>query len=215
MKVLFIVIIIIFNSFCYSQNNALDSLKIVTLFNVVSKQPNSIDSILGEVKQLINTPDLEDTYLYGYSKFLFQTAQLDSAIVVAEKGIRLNTTDSKEQYKSFKFHNILGSVYVYKNKHKASVIEFQKSIELLERHNNFHQSALIKNNLANVFFSLNDYESSYKYSKEAYNTLKSESDSTYLPSITAIFAISAMELNKDAEAKKLGNEGLELSRKIQ
>ena len=211
MKVLFIVIIIIFNSICYSQNNALDSLKIVNLFNAAAQQPNTIDSIINEVKQLIHTSDLEDTYLYGYSKFLFQTAQLDSAILIAEKGIKLNTINSKEQYKSFKFHNILGSVYVYKNKHKASVIEFQKTIELLERHNNFHQSALIKNNLANVFFSLNDYESSYKYSKEAYNTLKSESDSTYLPSITAIFAISAMELNKEAEAEKLGNEGLKLS----
>jgi len=209
MKEYLVAFLLIITPFGYAQTK--DSTTIVSLFDSALKNPDKVDSVLKEVNGLTKSHLLKDTYLYNYAKFLFQTAQLDSAIVIANKGLTLNKINSEEQYKAFKFHNILGSVYVYKNKHEQAVKEFQKTIEILERFKNYHQSALIKNNLANVFFSLNDYESSYKYSKEAYTTLKAENDSVYLPSITGVFATSAIAVGKETEAEKLGNESLELS----
>ena len=201
----------------YANDIKADSLQINALFNDALQNPNQSDSLHQEAKKIVNASNnnliLNDTYHYNLAKFLFQTAQLDSAITIAEMGLKIHQPSQKPAYKSFKFHNILGSVYVYKNKHKKAVTQFQIAIKILEDYGNYHQSALIKNNMANVFFSLHDYESSYKYSQQAYETLKAENDTVYLPSLTGIFAVSAIKLKHFSEGDSLANESLELSKK--
>jgi signal transduction histidine kinase len=74
-------------------------------------------------------------------------------------------------------------------------------------------SALIKNNVANIFFSLRDYESAYKYAQSSYQYLKSVADTVHLPSITGIAAISAIKIEEQEQGAILAEEGLELSKK--
>lgn len=203
--------------FAYANDIEKDSLQINTLFSKALQNPTKGDSLNHVAKKLVVSSDqnliLNDTYHYQLAIFLFRTSQLDSAVTVSKMGLKLHQPSQKPAYKSFKFHNILGSVYVYKNMHKKAVQEFQIAIKILESHGNYHQAALIKNNLANVFFSLHDYESSYKYSKQAYEQLKMEKDSVYLPSLTGVYAVSAIKLNYLEQSDSLANESLELSQK--
>jgi signal transduction histidine kinase len=191
-----------------------DSAAIVSVFLQVLQNPSKFDSISEKAKQIYekNASNLliKDTYLFNLAKTLFQTAQLDSALIVAKEGQAIYK-DNPLNYKNAKFHNVIASVYAYKKDYETSIIEFNKAIEIFDKNNDPYQVALIKNNIANIFFSLSDYENAYKYSKESQAYLKSVNDTVYLPSLTAVTALSAIELNKLDEGNKLVEECLSLS----
>ncbi len=191
-----------------------DSSDIVMIFTQAVQNPAKYDSITQKATQIyknnINNPLVKDTYLFNLAKSLFQTAQLDSALIIAKKGQNLYV-NNPFNYKNGKFHNVIASIYAYKKDYKTSISHFNKAVEIFDKNNDPYQAALIKNNIANIFFSLSDFENAYKYSKESYLYLKSVKDTVYLPSLTGVTAISAIELNKIDEGKHLTEECLSLS----
>ncbi len=195
-------------------NTVDDSTKIVALFSQAVQNPAKFDSLSNKAKKVyqLNSNNLliKDTYLFNLAKALFQTAQLDSALMIAKQGQVLYKSD-EFNYKNAKFHNVIASIYAYKKDYETSIAEFNKAIEIFDKNNDPYQAALIKNNIANIFFSLSDFENAYKYSKESYTYLKSVKDTVYLPSLTSVTAISAIELNKLDEGKHLVEECLSLS----
>jgi signal transduction histidine kinase len=191
-----------------------DSATIVSVFSQALHNPLKFDSISEKAKQIYeqnqNNILIKDTYFFNLAKTLFQTAQLDSALVVAKKGQALYKDDPLN-YKNAKFHNVIASIYAYKKDYETSIIEFNKAIEIFDINNDPYQAALIKNNIANIFLSLSDFENAYKYSKESHAYLKSVNDTVYLPSLTAVTALSAIELNKLDEGNLLIEECVNLS----
>jgi signal transduction histidine kinase len=193
-----------------------DSAAIVNYFQQALLQPDKRDSfaLLAESIAESNNSNLkiQDTYFYNLSKFYFQTGRLDPAFDVANQGLDLYKL-APHTYSAAKFHNLLGSVYSMQKDYENGIKQYQYAIKILELSGDSHTVALIQNNIANTFFSLTDYESAYKYSSRAYQTLKAENDTVNLPSLTGITAISAIKTGSLSEGRLLTSECLYLAAK--
>jgi len=204
----------IFSISISNANVKTDSSLIAELFTSALQNQNIKDSLVDQASSIYqknkNNILIEDTYLFNLAKYLFQTSQLDSAYQIAKQGQKLYQTELYN-YKNAKFYNVIGAIYAYQKKYKLAIEEFNKAIKVFDFNNDPYQVALIKNNIANIFFSLLDYENAYKYSKESYTYLKSINDTLYLPTLTAVTSISANGINNLEEGFLLANEGLELS----
>ncbi|MFD1552194.1 hypothetical protein DNU06_00140 [Putridiphycobacter roseus] len=191
-----------------------DSLKIVQLFGMVLTAPDKLDSLYHEAN-LISKESIEknikNIFAYNYSKTLFLTGQLDKADSIANASIE--QSGDTLAFKNAKLYNIRATVKSYQNQVEEAVYFYNKSIQILELYENDYQAALIKNNIANLFLSLNEHQQSYNYSKEAYQTLKALKDTIYLPGLTAIYAISALKIDRTILGEKLTEESIELANK--
>lgn len=191
-----------------------DSTELVNIFQKALYQPEKLDSFHTLAKNIIkenNTLLITDTYYFNYAKTLFQTGQLDTAYAISILGIKAFGLDSLH-YKTSKFYNIKASVYTYKNDYKKAILEFQKTVEILEKNDDLTKAAVVKSNIANLFFSLTDYQSAYQYSHEAYLTLKAKNDSLNLPAISAIVGISALKKGDIETGRSMTEESLLLSK---
>ena len=197
---------------CLSQNFQFDSTQLANRFVQALKNPAKADSILP--KQIPDTHTLQDVYYYHASRYFFAIGKLDSALSYAESGLELSRKDRKFQ-KASKFYNLKGSAMAMQGNYKAGISELLKSVKISETLEDELSAALVKNNIANIFFSLRDYESAYKYASASYNTLKQERDSINLAAVTGIAAISAIKLDKIEEGRELTSEALDLSEKLQ
>lgn len=200
----------------YANDQRNDSSSIVNYFQQALSQPDKRDSfaLLAEKISARHLSDqkIQDTYFYNLSKFFFQTGRLDQAFDAANQGLDLYTL-APQTYSAAKFHNLLGSVYSMQKDYENGIKHYQYAIKILEISGDSHTVALIQNNIANTFFSLTDYESAYKYSSSAYQTLKAENDTVNLPSLTGITAISAIKLGNINEGRLLTSECLYLAAK--
>lgn len=212
-------IFVFYNLFILSgitQNIKEDSLKIEATFLSAIGNKELLDSL--ELSELIgirkteNSYVLEDTYWYNLSKARFLSGQIDKAFIAADEGQLLNKTKGKSS-RSAKFYNLKASVCSYKKENKKAIQYFKNALSILEKKKDKHTTALIQNNIANLYISLLDYKSAYNYSAASYHQLLFEKDTIHLPSITGIFAITALKLNKTVKGKKLAKESLNLSEK--
>ena len=193
-----------------------DSLNIVKHCQTIllnPQQTDSIHSIITQIKSDHQSLLMDDIYYYNYSKVLFQTGQTEQALEIAQKGLALFENDSLA-YKASKHHNIIAAVYSYRSQYPEAISEFTKAVIILEHHDDKVKAALIKNNIANLFFSLSDFNSAYSYSKEALQTLNQHGDTLNTPGITAIVAISAIRLGRIEEGAELTQKSIELSEKF-
>ncbi|MFT6982244.1 MAG: signal transduction histidine kinase [Crocinitomicaceae bacterium] len=208
-------------SFClitaiFAQNVQLDSLKIEKEFSAAIGESSVLDSlqkaIIVEARKNKHAFIMEDTYWFNLSKARFLSGELDAAFIAAEKGIRLCQLERK-MFRAAKFFNLKASIYAYQKDNEKAIDAFKTSLSILEGVKDFHTAALIRNNIANIFFGLSDYQSAYEYSAASYRQLYKEQDTNYLPSVTGIFAISALKLGKLEEGKSLAIKALYLSKK--
>ncbi len=206
------------SGFVYGSYQEKDSSAIVYYFQKALQQPEQRDSfaLLAESISENKKSDqkIQDIYLYNLSKFYFQTGRLDQAFDVANQGLNLYRL-APHTYSAAKFHNLLGSVYSMQKNYEDGIKHYQYAIKILELSGDSHTVALIQNNIANTFFSLTDYESAYKYSSLAYQTLKAEKDSVNLPSLTGITAISAIKIGNIEEGRMLTSECLYMALKYE
>ena len=191
-----------------------DSLKIVKIFQGAIANPSKIDAIVKDANKVLDQskdPAIQNIYAYNYAKTVFLLGNLDKADSIAKASIQLS--GDTLAFKNAKLYNIIASVFAYKNQVEEAVYYFNKSIQILELNNNEYQAALIKNNIANLFLSINEYQQSFNYSKAAYQTLKSLDDTINLPGLTAIYAISALKIERFVLGEKLTAESIDLAKK--
>lgn len=200
----------------FAQNIQSDSLKIEQIFSAAIGKSLVLDSlekaILKEARKNKNSFIMEDTYWFNLSKARFLSGELDAAFVAAKKGIHL-CEGEKMTFRTAKYFNLKASIYAYQKDNEKAIYAFKTSLSILEEANDFHTAALIRNNIANIFFGLSDYRSAYVYSGASYRQLLKEQDTNYLPSVTGIFAISALKLGELKEGKRLAKKALSLSEK--
>ncbi|MBL1280605.1 MAG: hypothetical protein COA33_010045 [Fluviicola sp.] len=211
---LFFYLLISFSGF--TQNIKDDSLRLNTLFSSAIGNIELLDSLeYDELKTILNTKDhyiLEDTYWYNLSKARFLSGQIELAFKAANKGLQLNET-AGTPYRSAKFFNLKASVYSFKKENEKAIQHFKRALSLVEKNNDLHTAALIRNNIANLFITLSDYKSAYNYSSASYEQLLAEKDTIHLPGVTGVFAITALKLNKLKKGKELAEKSLYLSKK--
>ncbi|MCG8574986.1 MAG: sensor histidine kinase [Flavobacteriales bacterium] len=198
----------------WTNTQAQDSADVANHFQQLLSAPQAKDSVLAvlDEKSADFTEKSWDSYYYHYSKFLFVTRDFEGSAEIAREGLKLYGENSMKAELA-KFYNILGSIAAFSGDYKTCIEHYNQAIRLLELHKNYMGSALIKNNVANIFFSLRDYESAYKYAQSSYQYLKSVADTVHLPSITGIAAISAIKIEEQEQGSILAEEGLELSKK--
>src|SRR5690606_24094118 len=80
-----------------------------------------------------------------------------------------------------------------------------------EKHENNRQTAYLNNNIANIFFSIQDYPASYKYAQKAYTLLSAFPDDQYLAMITAILSVAEAKTGRMAKAEKHAQEARNLA----
>lgn len=193
-----------------------DSVNIVTKLNEQIGNVQAIDSIAKVLLQFARnkkqTYVLEDTYWYNLSKVNFMSGQLDQSFAAADSGLLLNKK-SGNTYRSAKFYNLKASVFSYQQKYEKAIELFKTSLKIVEDHDDLHTAALVKNNIANIFFGLSDYRSAYTYSQESYTQLKLENDTVNLPAVAGVAAISAFKIKDTEQGKSLAEESLKLSKR--
>lgn len=198
----------------FAQDTFSDSLAIVGEFNQVMKGQISIDIAKDNLHAAIDfdsAPKALDTYYYFAARTSFLLGQLESAQKLAEQGVDFAPTYLDKA----KHFNIQASVYSYKRDYSRAIQTFKQTKSIYDSLRIYDKSALVDNNIANIFFSLMDYESAYKYAHAAYDTLKVRKDTLYLPSVIGVASISAIKLKKLIEADKLAHLSLRLSKQYQ
>lgn len=199
---------------CWSQKN--DSIEITNQFRSILTESNteiSKESIEKIKENYFKKSSLHKTWYWTeLSKFYIQTGQLNEARSIVNEGLTFWST-KKNSSKTAIFYNLLGSIESLEKSYEKAIKAFQLAIEGYEKTNNKKAAAYVKNNIANIFFSLSDYESAYKYISEAYQVVKKEKDTLYLPSIAGVLAVSEVKLKKFESAKIHADESLELSKR--
>lgn len=140
-----------------AENFEKDSLEIVNKFQACIGKPAQIDSlrrnILISFKGQKDFEALKDVYWFNLSKSLFYSGLLEEAEIAIDSGLSKYNLNSPE-YEVSKFYNVKASILSYRKDYENAILYFQKALKILEDNKDVHTAALIKNNIANVFFTI-------------------------------------------------------------
>jgi len=197
---------------CVGQKK-IDSTYVADYFTKIQLLPNS-DSLTSEIKKLENQSPrnaLEHFY-YHYSKYLIQHGAIEKSKKYSNRGIALFKSDTTN-FKIVKFFNLIAAAYSMQKDYPAAVALFNKSIALAEKNKEHKQVAYLNNNLTNIFFSLQDYKSAYKYGSRAWSYLKYKKDDPFRQQMLAILSVAEAKIGKIKEAEYHANDALSISLK--
>lgn len=99
------------------------------------------------------------------------------------------------------FFSLEGSVRATERKFEQAIHNYQLALRIYDSLEMKREAAYVKNNVANVFFNLNDFESAYSYAKESYEVVHQLNDTVYYPQIAAIVAISEAKTKRIQSAR--------------
>lgn len=208
-----ILFLVFFQVVVFAQNQ--DSIQLSYAFRKLLLDVNSdVETKISEIKtDFFTKSDEHKTWFWTENtKFFIQTGKLNEAEKTVNEGLNF-WTKKKNPTKQAVFYNLRGSIESLRKSYEKAIPAYQKAIELYEQAGNEKSAAYVKNNIANTFFSLTDYESAYKYISEAYLVVKKLNDTLYLPSISGVLAVSEVKLGKFESGKKHADECLHLSQK--
>ena len=185
----------------------IDSSSIVTFFspqNLPKINEASKDSLFKLVK---GNARLIDTYQFQNAQLLLITGQLDEAKASAEKAIK-SIPKKLNVYAKAKFYNIIGKIHANRQESQKAISFFLKALRLSENAGEETNAAMMNSNIANIYFSLVDYESAYKYVWDGYQVMKDYPEHWFYSNLVAILSISEAKLGKMKAAKKHGQMAL-------
>lgn len=190
-----------------------DSARVVRLFdNVLTGKGDSsaIHREWNSFRKKVETGDREFGQLYYYylGKYFFQSGQIDSIPPVISKGLALVKGDRDYRW-AVKFYNLEGSYYSLRRDYEKAIDCFRKSLRLCEEHHDDIQTAYINNNIANLFFSLLDYDNAYTYSLRAYTLMKKHPEDPNYASILAVYSVAESRKGDVKQAEQLAKKARE------
>lgn len=202
MKIILIVSLFLFNvAFKSHAQKLADSSDIAIFFNKIQFQPIS-DSLTKEIQQLKSRVLAKemDQYYYHLAKFQLTHGKIQEARVSSNQGIIALGNDSVT-YKSIKLFNLIAAAHSMQKDYVNAIKYFNVSIKISDKIKNKTQSAYLQNNVANIFFSLQDYEMAYDYSLKAYNNIKDEYNDPYRIQILSVLSVAEAKVGKTRIAK--------------
>lgn len=196
-----------------SKVSEVDSLVMVEKFEIALRNPEAVDSIIKTAEELLEKqPELEDVYMQGYGRFLILTGQLDLAREHVQSVIEHYGNDTLN-LSIAKYYNLMAAIEAYSKNHEESVLHFKRAIKLYEMYGDDRQAAVIKMNLANIFFGRLDYDSAHKYSFEAIKPLEGAKDTANLVLALSVLSVAETNLYKENEAEKYAQYAYRLAQK--
>lgn len=208
----FLLLLIVFACSVRAVGQQSDSLKIAEAFTKALTSPEEKDIYLKEaldLKKKRNTKYLNEVYAYWNARYFFYTGQLDEAEKVALEQLKL---EAKAGQKA-KFHNILGTVNTLRRDYKKAISWYEEAINDYESAGNKKGIALVKINIANIFFGLSDFETAYKYIKDAHTGLKPFKDTVNEVTALGILSISEAKTGRYKDATIHSKKTVELAKR--
>lgn len=202
-------ILLFITSFSGNSQETEDSVNVAKAFISALQDPQNKDSLIQEATVIYKknkTKKTKDTYYYWYVRYSILSGRLNQADSLAQIPINKSDTFSID---NAKFFNLLGSSKMMQQDFVTATEYLQLCIEIYERNDQFSNAAYVKNNLANLFFTLADFESAYKYANEAFEVLDPIKDSLYYISVQGILSISEAKIKKYDQAKIHASNTLE------
>ena len=194
----FLLLSIAISTFGLSQS---DSAAISNYFNGIQLETKS-DSLIQKIesyKKTVAKKDL-DQYFYHFAKYLLVHGDIENAKTNAENGIKVLQEDSSS-YKSIKLFNLIAAAHSMQKEYVQAIDYFNRSIKISDKIKNKKQSAYLQNNVANIFFSIQDYSSAYEYALKAYNNIKAEKNDPYRLQIISVLSVAEAKIGKTHSAK--------------
>ncbi len=197
----------------FAQQKA-DSAAVSSYFMTLETKPisDSITNKIAAFKKTVLTKDL-DQYYYHYSKYLLVKGEIDKAKSTATEGIENLGADTLS-LKSIKLYNLLAASYSMQKEYVNAIKYFNRSIKISENFKNKVQSAYLQNNVANIFFSIQDYESAYEYAFKSYNNIKGEKNDPYRLQILSVLSVAEAKIGETNGAKIHAMQALNEANKI-
>lgn len=193
-------------------SQSIDSTQIADFFSP-SNLPNITKFSRDSLFKLVGKDQAsQDTYHYHHARLKLTTGKFDEALKITNN--RLKKLPGKlSEYHKAKYFNIIGSVHGYKGETKQAIVFFEKALRLSEDTGQSEYAGKMENNIANMYFSLLDYESAYKHALKGYQLMKSHPENSFFNSLTAVLSISEAKIGKITEAKEHGRIALESAEK--
>ena len=184
-----------------------DSIFLEESFLSIIAQPQKEDSLLNVIETQLDLRNdtLNDYYDFIRSKFYIRSGQLDKALAVTEN--RLNDGYNLE-LQDGKYHNLRGAAFSMQNKTNEAINSFIEASRKYEARGNHLRAALIKNNIANIYFGLNKHEKAYSYLIQCFEVLKDFPENEYYPRILGTLSISSALTNRFVESREYADRGL-------
>lgn len=180
---------------------SMDSLAIVTAFDKAKVVPDSIGFFTSSAKAVAeNDINLSDVYSFNEARFLLQTGQLAAAEKVLDSVLTSNIIGAS---RLGKFLNLKAAVLAYQSKIEEAVSLYEQALDSFEKEGDTKQAAAVHFNLANIFFSRLDFESSYDHITIARNQFEILKDSSNTALATGIMAVSLIKLDSLNEGKEM------------
>lgn len=206
---LFLLFLLLTSGGVFGQNQ--DSVKIADAFTKALMNPDEKEAYLKEALEIRTKKKSEyinDVYAYWNARYLFYTGQFDES----EQVVKGYLKEHPELEDKAKFYNILGTVNTMRQDYKTAIASYEMAIDNYNENDNKKGAALVKINIANIFFSLSDFESAYKYSSQARKELIPFNDSVNLVNVLGILSISEARTNRYESAERHARKTLELSK---
>ena len=184
-----------------------DSLSITIFFspqNLSNINKESKDSLY---KKLNGDIKLIDIYHFQVAQLHLITGKLNDAKTTAQSHLTAFPKKLPPFFKA-KFYNLIGKVYANQQNSQKAIAYFQKALRLSEKYGKETNAAMMNSNIANIYFSLVDYESAYKYAWNGFQLMKKYPDHWFYSNLLAVLSISEAKLGKMKAAKEHGQIAL-------
>lgn len=180
-----------------------DSLKAARLLDSALLKPNNRDVYFQQIDKIEqknrgNLSALADIWVLK-TKFELRQGKIDAARELVSKGKQRlkNKPDLHTQ-----FYSLEGSIYATQKQFDAAIQSYQIALQKYDSLKMNREAAYVKNNIANIFFNLNDFESAYNYAKESFDVVYQLKDTLYYPQIAAVLAISEVKTKQTGSAER-------------
>lgn len=198
--------------FSWSQNR--DSLIVSRNLEEAIRNPQSSGHYLNQVDSLLSI-NQRNSSLYANLlalkvKYFLRTGQIDQAKVILPKALKKYSKFGREKAM---FISLKGSVLATEKKFDEAILHYKESLVIYDSLRLEKEAAYIKNNIANVFFNLNDFESAYSYAKESFEEVYRRNDTIYYPQIASILSIAEAKLKRTNDARFHANLAIQSGEK--
>jgi two-component system, NarL family, sensor kinase len=200
MKSLSLILLCFYCSIGFAQFKS-DSTQLATYYNLALLKQDSASFFLDCANQFYekkkSSAIWEESNDYLKARYWVIIGRLSEADSLLQRTIKKK---APQDFAQAKFYNLLGSVCALKKENAQAIHWYKKTLIILDKRKDSVQSAYIKSNIANIFFSTLDYKHAHPYLKEAYRITSAINDSLYGPSIEGMFAISLLKMNQKESA---------------
>lgn len=192
-----------------------DSLRVVKWLDSIAVQPEKQDYYLQQVQHLIQSNEKKSDVFATLSalkaKHELRRGNFDEVDRLLKQVLVKEELSNRSKATMLQLR---GSLKAVRKDFQKAIKDYQSALRLFDELDLKREAAHVKNNIANIFFNLNDFESAYSYAKESFDATFALNDTVYYPQIAAILAISEAKLNKLKEAESHANLAIEKGKRF-